>query len=333
MNLAFDRPWLLVPVIFLIPGILIFLKYRKPLFTLNIPLGPPGGISFKPPVNSGFLGRLVFFIEILGAASLLIAASGPHFSYTEILWLNRGADIIFVIDISPSMAALDMNGRSRFETSRDLVRDFALRRPSDSLGLAAVGEEAVLLVPLTTDRECFFNRLDSLFLGELGDGTALGMGLGIAAFHISRSAAPRRAVVLITDGENNAGSIHPETAAALIGELGVSFWVIGVGSSGEVPINYIDPVTRMRRTGTIESHFDAEALHNLALSGNGIWIPAASGDAFASAFAQLDHAEMTVRRSGTVQHREPFQFFFIAAGLSLVLLARFLRINVLGALL
>ncbi|MCL2480045.1 MAG: VWA domain-containing protein, partial [Treponema sp.] len=306
MNTSFDRPFLLILIPLLIPGFLLGIKYLKPLFTLNLPLGPPGGISFKAPVHSGFLGRLLFVFEVLAVSLLIVAAAGPHFSYTEILWLNRGADIIFVMDISPSMAALDMNGRSRFEAARDLVRDFALRRPSDSLGLVAVGEDAVLLVPLTTDRDSFLTRLDSLYLGELGDGTALGMGLGIAAFHINKSIAPRRAVVLITDGENNAGAIHPDTTASLLGDLGVSFWVIGVGSSGEVPINYLDPVTHMRRTGTFESRYDEQALKDLAQKGNGTWLAAASGDAFASAFAQVDQGEMTVRRSGTIRHNEPF---------------------------
>ncbi|MCL2834415.1 MAG: VWA domain-containing protein [Treponema sp.] len=333
MNFAFDRPYLLVIIPLLIPCLFILLRFLKPLFTLAAPLGPPGGIYFKAPPRSGLPGKLFFVMEVIAVSLLLVAAAGPHFSYTETIWLNRGADIIFVMDISPSMAALDMNGRSRFETARDLIRDFAVRRPSDSLGLAAVGEEAVLLVPLTTDRESFFTRLDSLFIGELGDGTALGMGLGIAAFHINKSNAPRKAVVLITDGENNAGAVHPETTAALLGEMGISFWVIGVGSSGEVPVNYLDPVTKMRRTGTFESHYDEQALENLAKKGNGTWISATSGDAFSSAFKQLDQAEMTVRKSGIIRHNEPFQFYFIAAGFFLLLAARFFRINVLGAFL
>jgi len=333
MNIAFDRPALLALILLIIPCIVIFPKIFKPLFTLVIPLGPPGGTAFKIPARSGFFQKILFLLEVAGLAFLLIAAAGPHFSRTEVLWLNRGADIIFVVDVSPSMAALDMNGRSRFETARDLVRDFAMRRQSDSLGLAAVGEDAVLLVPLTTDRESFFSRLDSLLAGELGDGTALGMGLGIAALHISKSRAPRRAVVLITDGENNAGAINPETAAGLLGDMGISFWVIGVGSMGEVPINYLDPFTRIRRTGTFDSRYDADALRSLAQKGNGTWISAPSADAFSSAFAQLDQAEMVVRRSGVVRHSDPFHSVFITAGLILILLVRFFRLNALGAFL
>ena len=331
MSIAFDRPFVLVLVLLFVPCIFILHKFFKSLFTLNVPLGPPGGIPFKAPSNSSFFVRLFFFLELIGVLFLLAAAAGPHLSYNEVVWLNRGADIIFVLDVSPSMAALDMNGRSRMETARDLVRDFTLRRPSDSLGLTAVGEEAVLLVPLTTDRESFFSRLDSIMIGELGDSTALGMGLGIAALHIANSTAPRRVVVLITDGENNAGAVHPETAASLLADMGISLWVIGVGSGGMVAIDYVDPVTRSRRTGTFDSRYDTESLISLARKGGGVWIPAASAEAFSLAFEQLDETEMIIRRSGTVIHKETFHSFFIVFGVLLILLVRFFRIYIMGA--
>jgi Ca-activated chloride channel family protein len=332
MSAAFDRPFLLVLGLFIII-LFIFPRYFRSIFTLLLPLGPPGGASFKAPVNLNLGIKILKAMEIIGAALLILAAAGPHFSYTETLLTQRGADIFFVVDVSPSMAALDMNGRSRFEVSRELVRDFALARPSDALGLAAVGEDAALLVPPTTDRESFFLRLDELVLGEMGDATALGMGLGIAALHVGRSTAPRRVVVLITDGENNAGAILPETAAAVLGSMGVSLWVIGVGSGGIVPIDYLDPVTRIRRTGTYDSRYDTEALRNIALKAGGTWIPAISADAFSSAFAQLDQAEMTVRRTGVIQRKEALHGFFIIAAFLFILGARVIRINMLGAFL
>jgi Ca-activated chloride channel family protein len=333
MNAAFDRPFLLILGLFIIPALFVFPRYFRSIFTLVLPLGPPGGTSFKAPVNLNLGIKILKALEILGTALLIIAAAGPHLSYTETLLTQRGADIFFVVDVSPSMAALDMNNRSRFEVSRELVKDFATARPSDALGLVAVGEDAALLVPLTTDRASFFLRLDELVVGELGDATALGMGLGIAALHIGRSAAPRRVVVLITDGENNAGAIHPETAAAALGNMGVSLWVIGVGSGGVVPIDYLDPVTRIRRTGTYDSQYDTETLRNIALKADGTWIPAISADAFSSAFAQLDQAEMTVRRTGVIQRKEAIHGFFIVAAFLSILIARVIRTNILGAFL
>jgi Ca-activated chloride channel family protein len=333
MNIGFERPLLLILGVFIVGLCFIISSFFKDALTLTVSLGPPGGSPFKPPFKVEFLVRVIRTLNLTGVLALFIAAAGPIFITTEQVWLNRGADILFVVDISPSMAGIDMNGRSRFDTARELVHDFAQARPSDAIGLVAVGNEASLLVPPTVDRNALFSRLQTLRIAELGDGTALGMGLAIAALHIRHSTAPRRAVALITDGENNAGAIHPETAAAALQNADVSLWVIGVGSGGEVPIDYVDPLTRLRRTGTFDSRFNTESLKSIAHSGGGTYIPAPSVEAFSLAFSRLDEGELTIRRSGAINRTRGFHFPFIAAALVLICTARFIRRSVLGAFL
>jgi Ca-activated chloride channel family protein len=223
------------------------------------------------------------------------------------------------------MAGLDMDGQTRFDAARDMVLDFANHRPADAIGLVAVGNEAALLLPPTVDRPILYSRLDALRIGEMGDGTALGLGLAIAALHIRGSSAPRRAVVLITDGENNAGAVHPEAAAEALGASGASLWVIGVGSAGEVPIDYGEPVLKVRRTGSFDSRMNPENLRAIARKGGGTFLAAPSGKAFSEAFARFADAEMTVRRSGTVNRTRDVQRPAILAALGLILLSRFIR--------
>jgi Ca-activated chloride channel family protein len=316
-----------------IPFLLFVSRYFKLLFALDIPLEPPGGIAFKPPINLKFLMKFLHVLEMAGVFMLFAAAAGPHFVFTEMVWLNRGADIIFVMDISPSMAGMDMGGRTRFEAARSLLIDFADRRRQDAIGFIALGQDAALLVPLTTDRDVLFSRLNSLEIGEMGDGTAIGTGLALAAFHISKSEAPRRAVVLVTDGENNAGTIHPESAAAMLGEMGVSLWVVGIGSSGEVPVNYVDPITKMRRTGSFESRYNIEDLKSIADKAHGQWIHAPQAEALSAAFSQLDQREMIIRRSIPVRREEPLYVVFVIIAVALLWGVRFVRRYVLGALL
>jgi Ca-activated chloride channel family protein len=333
MNISFDRPLFLLAALVAIPLFLYISKFFKPLFALDIPLGPPGGIAFKSPVNLKLVIRILHALELAGVFLLFTAAAGPHFIYTETIWLNRGADIMFVVDISPSMAGIDMNGRNRFDAARILLKDFADRRQQDAIGLIAVGEDAALLTPLSTDRASLYSRLDTLAIGELGDGTALGTGLALAAFHIHKSRSPRRVVVLITDGENNAGAIHPEAAAAMLGEMKISVWIIGVGSSGEIPVSYVDPITRMRRTGTFESRYDPENLKSIAQRAGGFWIHAPSAEAFVAAFSQLDQGETIIRRTGSVKREEPLYTFFAAAALAVLCGVRVIRRYILGAIL
>jgi Ca-activated chloride channel family protein len=332
VSIGFDRPLFILAAFIAIPFLVFISRYFKPIFALDLPLGPPGGIAFESPVNLKFLMKFLHALELAGVFLLFTAAAGPHFIFTEMVWLNRGADIIFVIDISPSMAGMDMNGRSRFDAARALVEDFADRRGQDAIGIVAVGEDAAMLVPLTTDRTSLRSRLGTLAIGEMGDGTALGTGLAMAAFHINNSRAPRRVVVLVTDGENNAGIVHPETAAAMLGGMGVSLWVIGVGSGGEIPISYTDPVTRMRRTGTFESRYDPESLMRIAAAANGTWLHAPSAETFAAAFSRLDQGEMIIRRAGTVRREEALYAFFALAALAILWGVRFIRRYILGAL-
>jgi Ca-activated chloride channel family protein len=331
INFGFERPLLAVAAFIVVP-LAVYLAHRRGSpFIASVPLGPPGGVPFKAPFNLARIAKALRILEYCGALLLFICASGPLVKISETVWLNRGADILFVLDVSPSMAALDIEGASRFNAARKLLKDFAENRPTDGIGLAAVGTDAAMLVPPTTDRDLLASRLDGLQIGELGDRTALGMGLAIAAYHLEKSTAPRRAAVLISDGENNAGAIHPETAAAMLGEMGVSLWVIGIGSGGEVPIDYIDPFTRVRRTGLFDSRYDIEALKRISSSGSGTWISAPSADALASAFARLDDQEMVVRRAGTVTRSRPFHLPFMVAALSFIAAARFIRRFFLGA--
>ncbi|MDR2742192.1 MAG: VWA domain-containing protein [Treponema sp.] len=333
MSIGFERPLLITAgavILLLLCGLS---RFFRDALTLEIPLGPPGGVPFKPPLNLTLLVKFLRIPELCGIFLLFVAAAGPRFTSPELVWFSRGADILFVLDTSPSMAGLDMDGRSRFDAARDLVLGFADDRPADAIGLVAVGNEAGLLLPPTVDRPLLYSRLDALRIGEMGDGTALGQGLAIAALHIRTSTAPRRAVVLITDGENNAGAVHPETAAEALRASGTSLWVIGVGSAGEVPIDYIEPTLKVRRTGSFDSRFDPETLRAIARKGGGTFIAAPSGKAFSEAFAYLTEAEMTVVRSGTVNKTRNVQRPVILAALVLILLSRFIRRWLLGAFL
>jgi len=331
MSFGFERPLVAIAAFIVLPVIIAAARRLKNPFRLIIPLGAPGGIPFKAPHNIEWLIKTLKFLEYTGVLVLLLCAAGPQITTRRVVYLNRGADILFIIDTSPSMAALDMNGESRFNAARNLITGFATKRPNDGIGLAAVGSDAALLVPVTTDRGVLYNRLEQLRIGEFGDGTALGNGLAAAAFHLEKSSAPRKVAVLITDGENNAGTIHPETAAAMLPGLGISLWLIGIGSGGEVPIDYIDPQTRMRRTGTFDSRFDLENLIKICRAGEGDWLYAPSAQALDESFRHIDDREMIVRRSSIVSHQHSCRMPFMLIAFCLLTAIRYFRRIFLGA--
>jgi Ca-activated chloride channel family protein len=329
--LTFDRPVFAVAA-FAAPFIIFALRrFFRGAFRLSFSLGTPGGDSFKARAGFRFFSGILAAADYAVVSLLLLASAGPQFVVNETVWLERGADVLFVLDCSPSMAGLDMAGKSRFDTARDLIKNFAESRPTDAIGLAAVGNDAALLIPPTVDRNALADRLERLSIGELGDGTALGMALALAALHLERSTASRKAVVLISDGENNAGAVHPLTAAEALGGHGTGLYVIGVGSSGEVPVDYVDPVTRMRLTGSFESRYNSESMIAIAEAAGGIFMYAPSRDSFEAAFGALNRAEPVASRSVTRGRRYDLFYSLAAAALIASCLARLLRAVFLGA--
>ena len=276
--------------------------------------------------------RFMRFVILLGEAGfwagtvmLIVALTGPGRSYRERLYLNHGLDIMIVLDESPSMSAQDFEPYNRFETAKSVIRDFVTNRANDAVGLVSFSTEAALRVPPTFDKEAFLKRLDSLSIMSLGDGTAIGMGLAVAALHLERSSAEQGIIVLLTDGENNTGEIQPESAAAIAASLGIRIYVIGIGSQGEVTIELKDPETGTVTKGRWNSRFNEELLARIAESAGGRYFSAKSPGALASVFRTIDSIETGDKRSKTVIRVEPKYYVFILAGLCCILFEFLIR--------
>ncbi|MDR2150011.1 MAG: VWA domain-containing protein [Spirochaetaceae bacterium] len=319
MPIAFEQP------IFLVLGfivLLVFTHFGIDAFTVSMPLGAPGAPPFNNTLGFKLFIKLLHILQYTGLFLVFVAASAPYGAIREPVFQSRGADIIFVLDVSPSMAALDMDQKSRFTLARMLIQDFIKNRPADAFGLVALGSDAALLVPPTIDHTSFLSRLDQLRLGEMGDGTALGTGIALGALHLHNSTARRRVLVLISDGENNAGALEPNTAATLLPDMKISLWVIGVGKSGEVPIDYLDPYSSVRHTGLFESRFDPENLKTIASSAGGEYVSASSASAFAAAFARINDAETVAIRQGVLTKTVPYHEPVLLIGALLIVLLR-----------
>jgi Ca-activated chloride channel family protein len=329
--LTFDRPGFVLAA-FAAPFIIFAVKrFFRGAFRLSLSLETSGGDSFTPAAGFRFFTALLRTVDYITVCLLLFTAAGPQVVKTDTVWLDRGADILFVLDCSPSMAGIDMNGRSRFDTARELIQDFAALRPADAIGLAAVGNDAALLIPPTVDRKSLSSRLERLSIGELGDGTALGVALTLAALHLEHSASEHKAVVLISDGENNAGAIHPLTAAAALGAQGTALYVIGVGSSGEIPIDYVDPLTKVRRTGSFESRYSSESLREIADAAGGVFLSAPGRDSFLAAFSTVSKAEAVVSRSAVRGRKQNVHWPLLITALILACSSRLSRTIFFGA--
>lgn len=239
-----------------------------------------------------FLRNLYCFFGFCSAFLIVIALANPVIYHTEKMYTTRGAQILFMVDVSPSMGALDMkDGANRLQTAVSLIKDFAGKRTGDLLGLGVIGSSAALVIPPTDNIDVFTERINSLYLGEMGSGSALGDGLSLGASHLVPVSGENKSppiLILITDGESNSGKIHPETGAKLVKDLGIIFYVIGVGSKGEVAVDYTDKETGKRITGILNSTFDEFVLQNLAMTGGGSYYYAETETVLSDILQKID---------------------------------------------
>jgi len=147
----------------------------------------------------------------------------------------EGIDIVVALDLSTSMRALDFQPKDRIHVAREVLKDFAARRTRDRIGLVVFAAEAYTQAPLTLDGGALRQLIDRAEVGRIEDGTAIGNALAVAVNRLRDSDARSKVVILVTDGDNNAGQIAPMEAARAAAALGVKVFPILVGRGGLVP--------------------------------------------------------------------------------------------------
>lgn len=176
--------------------------------------------------------RPVLYVLRLAAIALLICSFARPQS--KLAWTKNhgeGIDIMMAIDVSTSMNAFDFQP-TRLEAAKEQARRFIGTRPDDRIGLVVFSGEPYTVCPLTTDHDALSNLVTTVSSGLLDDGTAIGMGLAKAVERLEESTAKSKVIILLTDGENNAGVIEPEDAARLAKTYGIRVYIIGLGASG-----------------------------------------------------------------------------------------------------
>ena len=147
----------------------------------------------------------------------------------------EGIDIVIALDLSQSMEANDLTP-NRLEAAKRVVDEFIARRKSDRIGLVVFGKEAYTQCPLTLDYSVLRNMLGNLQLQMIdGSATAIGNALGLSLARLRSSDAKSRVVILLTDGENNAGNVAPKQAARYARAMKVKVFTILMGPSDDKP--------------------------------------------------------------------------------------------------
>lgn len=224
-------------------------------------------------------------------ALVILALARPQFKNTTVERHAEGIDIVLVLDISTSMRAEDLKP-NRFEAAREVAKTFISNRRSDRIGLVVFAGNSYTVVPPTLDYELIKKLLAEVEMGVIKDGTAIGMGIATAVNRLKESKAESKVIILLTDGQNNAGKIDPVTAADLAQTFGIKIYTIGVGTKGMAPYPVTSPVfgTRYQQ---VEVNIDEEMLTQIAQMTGGRYFRATDNEALQKIYDRIDELETT----------------------------------------
>ncbi len=276
-------------------------------------------------------GRFVPALRWLGAALLVVALARPTHERKNVQVQASGVDIMLAVDVSGSMQARDMATRvaasttpaapaavSRLDAAKEVVGQFVDARPNDRIGLVAFAGEPYLASPLTLDHDALLQDLARIDTSQLSDGTAIGSAIAAGTRRLDAQDAKSKILIVLTDGQNNAGKVQPTVAAEAAKALGVKIYTIGVGSTGDALVPVTDEHGQQHLVPA-RVDVDEASLQKIAAETGGKFYRATDTQSLRDVYSAIDSFEKTTRTVTTVtEHDERFAWFALP-GLALIL--------------
>jgi len=177
--------------------------------------------------------NVIFTFTLLTLACMIIALADPHIPLEQ---TKEGVNIVLVLDVSGSMAAQDYKP-NRLEAAKKsaetLIRKLNFK---DNVGIVLFSDGATTASYLTPYKEKSLEKLKSV--KDAHGQTAIGDGLSLAIDMATSIPNKKRVVVLLSDGENNAGVISPGEAVEFAKSNKIQVYTVGVGSEQPVVLGY-----------------------------------------------------------------------------------------------
>ena len=278
-----------------------------------------------------FISKNLFYIKLLALMLFIAALARPQeLSYYE-KESKKGIDIMICLDISGSMASLDFTPKNRLEVAKDVIADFIQKRSTDRLGLVVFAGTSYTRCPLTIDYDMLKYFLEDTRIGELEDGTALGMALATSVNRIRNSRSKTRIIILLTDGVNNRGEIAPRDAAQIARDFNVKVYTIGVGTKGQAPYPIMDAEGNTQLY-MMEVEIDEELLKEIANNTGGLYFRATDKEKLEQIFNEIDRWEKTEISTKRYYNARDLYIYFIIAAFALLFLAEVFKRTILRTL-
>jgi Ca-activated chloride channel family protein len=263
-------------------------------------------------------GAFLSALRWLVLALFIVALAQPRLAKSTTEVKASGIDIMVALDMSGSMISEDFvvgdRRVNRFNMARSVLEGFIDQRPDDRIGLVVFASQAYIATPLTLDHDFLRENLDRLNIGTINaNQTAIGDGLSTALNQLRGIKSKSKIVILMTDGQNNAGNVIPLTAAQAAQALGVKVYTIGVGKQGMAPITG----EQVYQNEPVD--IDEGTLQKIAQMTGGQYYRAENAKRFQQIYAQINKLEKTEEVINKfTQYRELFPWV-LSLGLILLL--------------
>ncbi|HEX8371188.1 MAG TPA: VWA domain-containing protein [Chthoniobacterales bacterium] len=267
-------------------------------------------------------GAFLATLTYLGLASLIVALARPQWGTSRTEMEASGIDIMLAIDVSRSMLAEDftigMKRANRLEAVKQVTEKFINGRPNDRIGIVAFSGRPYLVSPPTLDHGWLTQNLERIRIGMVEDGTAIGSAIASTANRFKNKDAKSRLIVLLTDGDNNAGRVSPITAAEAAGALGIKIYTIGAGTNGVVPFPMRDGFGNITYA-RVMMKFEEAALKKIAEISKGEYFRATDTQSLQGVFDKIDQLEKTTIETKLYRNYRDLFPWFLGAGFVLLL--------------
>jgi Ca-activated chloride channel family protein len=266
--------------------------------------------------------RIGRYCTTMALILLAVALARPQLDNLDTPVWQKGIDIAIVLDVSGSMESVDMEP-SRLDAALETIDAFIEERPNDRISLIIFAGTAYTRIPLTLDHNVIRESLRQVNTSSVNeDGTAIGTAIAVGLNRLKKSDAASKIMLLVTDGENNAGVINPTTASELAGELGVKVYTIGVGTDRTIiPVNVYGQI----RYQQYEGGLDEELLKQIAEMTGGQYYRARDSKALSRVFSSINQLEKTEFEQDNFKQYTELAYVFIKIGLMLLAAGVFLE--------
>ncbi len=258
-----------------------------------------------------WLRHLLKLFLALAYSLIIIALARPQQNNERLERWTEGIDIIIALDISESMQIQDFKP-NRLEVAKKVANNFISGRFQDRIGLVLFAGDAFAPLPPTTDYDMLKAYISDLNFDLIPKGgTAIGSALAVATSRMMDSKSKSKVVLLISDGENTAGNIDPETAASLAKDENIKVYTIAVGRDGQVPVG----VDAFGRTQYTDNALDETTLRNIAANCDGEFFRATNASALQSIFDKINAYEKSEIKENRYVDTKDFYHIYLVWGM------------------